>query len=74
MLFLNTADFLPVPISAGSTPAVADETILQNGVNPRALASAADINSTTAAPSLIPAVNDIFQLKTIALLNFDNFP
>src|SRR3974390_2422355 len=44
----------PVPIIAGSTPAVAQDAIRASGSRPRALASLALISTTAAAPSLIP--------------------
>ena len=44
----------PVPMTAGSTPAVAEDTIRASGSSPRALASAALISTSAAAPSLSP--------------------
>ena len=44
----------PVPITAGSTPAVAQETMRASGVMPRRAASASVISSAPAAPSLRP--------------------
>ena len=51
---LRDAGIGPVPMSAGSTPAVAHETIRASGVTPRLAASAAVISTTAAAPSLMP--------------------
>src|SRR2546423_13068458 len=44
----------PVPMIAGSTPAVAQETMRASGFKPRLSASAAGISTTPAAPSLMP--------------------
>ena len=44
----------PVPMIAGSTPAVAQETMRASGFSPRFSASAAVISTTAAAPSLMP--------------------
>ena len=44
----------PVPIIAGSTPRVAQETIRAIGTTPRASAADARIKTSAAAPSLIP--------------------
>ncbi len=44
----------PEPISAGSTPAWAQEAMRASGVSPRALASSAVISTSAAAPSLMP--------------------
>ena len=46
----------------GSTPAVAHDLIVANGVNPRFLASLAVIRTTAAAPSLMP---DAFPAVTV---------
>ena len=51
---LRDAGIGPVPMIAGSTPAVADETIRASGVRPRRSASSADITTRAAAPSLRP--------------------
>ncbi len=51
---LREAGIGPDPITAGSTPAVAQEAIRTSGVRPRFLASAALITTKAAAPSLIP--------------------
>mmetsp|Transcript_39174 Transcript_39174/g.101311 ORF Transcript_39174/g.101311 Transcript_39174/m.101311 type:complete len:288 (+) Transcript_39174:65-928(+) len=44
----------PVPITFGSTPALAKEQILASGTSPRALAFASDMTRHSAAPSLMP--------------------
>src|SRR3954471_13090118 len=44
----------PVPISLGSTPALAHDTMRPSGVIPRASASLADISTKAAAPSFRP--------------------
>ena len=44
----------PVPISAGSTPAVAKLAMRASGVSPRRCASAPLITTNAAAPSLMP--------------------
>ncbi|MCY1557864.1 hypothetical protein D9M68_947490 [compost metagenome] len=44
----------PVPMRAGSTPAVAHEAMRASGSRPRALASSADISTRAAAPSFRP--------------------
>src|SRR5436305_13170562 len=44
----------PVPMIEGSTPAWAQDTMRASGVLPRLAASLAFINTTAAAPSLIP--------------------
>ena len=44
----------PVPMLSGSTPACAQEAIRARGFRPRARASAADISTRAAAPSLSP--------------------
>src|SRR3984893_17871444 len=44
----------PIPMIAGSTPVVAHDTILANGLMPRFLASSALISTSAAAPSLMP--------------------
>ena len=44
----------PVPITAGSTPAVAKAAMRASGVSPRFAASAAVISTSAAAPSLMP--------------------
>src|SRR6059058_3654080 len=44
----------PVPIIAGSTPAVAQETMRASGFSPRLSASVAVISTIAAAPSLMP--------------------
>ena len=50
----------PVPMSLGSTPALAQETIRAKGVSPRFSASAADISNTAAANAANPdATNPI---------------
>src|SRR5829696_4336575 len=51
---LRDAGIGPDPMTAGSTPAVAQETIFASGVRPRFLASSALINTSAAAPSLRP--------------------
>jgi hypothetical protein len=56
----------PVPMMLGSTPEVAQDTILAMGVMPRAFAVAALINTATAAPSLMP---DAFQAVTLPSLS-----
>src|SRR6202007_485316 len=42
------------PMMAGSTPAVAQETMRASGVSPRCSACLADISTRAAAPSLMP--------------------
>jgi hypothetical protein len=59
---LREAGMGPVPMIAGSTPAVAHAAIRASGVSPRAAASLALIKTTTAAPSLIP---DAFPAVTV---------
>ena len=44
----------PDPMTAGSTPAVAQDAMRASGVNPRFSASAAVISTRAAAPSLRP--------------------
>src|SRR5258708_32521919 len=44
----------PEPITAGSTPAVAQDTIRASGCTPRRAASLAVISTSAAAPSLMP--------------------
>ena len=44
----------PVPITAGSTPAVAKDAMRANGVRPRLAASRAVISTSAAPPSLMP--------------------
>jgi len=51
---LREAGIGPVPMIAGSTPAVAHEAIRAIGVMPRFFASAAVITTRAAAPSLMP--------------------
>ena len=51
---LRVAGIGPVPITAGSTPAVANEAIRAIGVRPRFWASSALMSTRAAAPSLIP--------------------
>src|SRR5665213_1370231 len=51
---LREAGIGPVPMIAGSTPAVAQETMRASGVTPRRAASATDISTRAAAPSLMP--------------------
>ncbi len=51
---LREAGIGPVPMMAGSTPAVAQEAMRAIGVRPRFAASAAVISTTAAAPSLMP--------------------
>ena len=43
-----------MPMIAGSTPAVAQETMRASGLRPRLLASSAVISTSAAAPSLMP--------------------
>ena len=51
---LREAGIGPVPITAGSTPVVAQDTTLASGFRPRFSASSAVISTTAAAPSLMP--------------------
>ena len=51
---LRLAGIGPEPISAGSTPAVAQETMRPSGSIPRRAASSALISTSAAAPSLMP--------------------
>src|SRR5436305_9247824 len=44
----------PVPMIAGSTPAVAQDTMRASGLAPRRRAASAVISTTAAAPSLMP--------------------
>ncbi len=44
----------PMPMSRGSTPALAHPSRRARGVRPRALACSADVNTTAAPPSVIP--------------------
>ena len=52
---------------AGSTPAVAQETIRASGVRPRAVASSALIRTSAAAPSLMPEA-----LPAVTVPSFEN--
>ena len=51
---LRDAGIGPVPMMAGSTPALAQERMVARGSRPRALASSADMSTIAAAPSLSP--------------------
>src|SRR5207244_13269530 len=51
---LRLAGMGPVPMIAGSTPAVAQETMRASGRRPRLAAASAVISTTAAAPSLMP--------------------
>ena len=51
---LRLAGIGPAPISAGSMPAVAQETMRPSGRTPRRAASSAVISTSAAAPSLMP--------------------
>ena len=59
----------PSPINEGSTPQVAQDTILTNGSKDFLSASSLDINTKAAAPSFIPeefpGVTVPFSLKTV---------
>ena len=52
-------------MTAGSTPAVADETIRASGSSPRARASSALISTSAAAPSLRP---EAFAAQSLCVL------
>ena len=64
---LREAGIGPVPMTAGSTPAVAQEAMRASGVRPRFSASLALISTSAAAPSLRPDA-----LPAVTVPSFEN--